>query len=190
MINLYIIHVKFWQNYFIGKDRSSPMIIVKIKNVAIATFFFWCPKWDCTTRVGKIIHRIIFAFVSAGPRPARNLATSFSSPMIIVKIKNVAIATFFFWCPKWDCTTRVGKIIHRIIFAFVSAGPRPARNLATSFSSPMIIVKIKNVAFATFLFWCPKWDSNPHGFPHDFESCASASSAIRAFLFTSCVIFF
>ena len=38
MINLYIIHVKFWQNYFIGKDRSSPMIIVKIKNVAIATF--------------------------------------------------------------------------------------------------------------------------------------------------------
>ena len=46
MINLYIIHVKFWQNYFIGKDRSSPMIIVKIKNVAFATFFFWCPKWD------------------------------------------------------------------------------------------------------------------------------------------------
>ena len=134
MINLYIIHVKFWQNYFIGKDRSSPMIIVKIKNVAIATFFFWYSKWDYTTRVGKIIHRIIFAFVSAGPRPARNLATSFSSPMIIVKIKNVA--------------------------------------------------------FATFLFWCPKWDSNPHGFPHDFESCASASSAIRAFLFTSCVIFF
>ena len=134
MINLYIIHVKFWQNYFIGKDRSSPMIIVKIKNVAIATFFFWYSKWDYTTRVGKIIHRIIFAFVSAGPRPARNLETSFSSPMIIVKIKNVAIATFFFWCPKWD--------------------------------------------------------SNPHGFPHDFESCASASSAIRAFLFTSCVIFF
>ena len=134
MINLYIIHVKFWQNYFIGEDRSSPMIIVKIKNVAFATFLFWCPKWDCTTRVGKIIHRIIFAFVSAGPRPARNLAASFSSPIIIVKIKNVAIATF--------------------------------------------------------LFWCPKWDSNPHGFPHDFESCASASSAIRAFLFTSCVIFF
>mgnify|MGYP006966457934 CR=1 FL=1 len=46
MINLYIIHVKFWQNYFIGKDRSSPMIIVKIKNVAFATFLFWCPKWD------------------------------------------------------------------------------------------------------------------------------------------------
>ena len=114
MINLYIINVKFWQNYFIGKDRSSPMIIVKIKNVAIATFFFWYSKWDYTTRVGKIIHRIIFAFVSAGPRPTRNLATSFSSPMIIVKIKNVAFATFFFWCPKWD--------------------------------------------------------SNPHGFPHDFES--------------------
>ena len=96
MINLYIIHVKFWQNYFIGKDRSSPMIIVKIKNVAIATFFFWYSKWDCITRVGKIIHRIIFAFVSAGPRPARNSATSFSSPTVIVKIKKCSYCYIFF----------------------------------------------------------------------------------------------
>ena len=100
MINLYIIHVKFWQNYFIGKDRSSPMIIVKIKNVAIATFFFWYSKWDCITRVGKIIHRIIFAFVSAGPRPARNSATSFSSPTVIVKIKKCSYCYIFILVPK------------------------------------------------------------------------------------------
>ncbi len=93
---MYIIHVRFWQNYFIGKDRSSPVIIVKIKNVAIATFLFWCPKWDCITRVGKIIHRIIFAFVSAGPRPARNSATSFSSPTVIVKIKKCSYCYIFF----------------------------------------------------------------------------------------------
>ena len=100
MINLYIIHVKFWQNYFIGKDRSSPMIIVKIKNVAIATFFFWYSKWDCITRVGKIIHRIIFAFVSAGPRPARNSATSFSSPTVIFKIKKCSFCYIFILVPK------------------------------------------------------------------------------------------
>lgn len=29
--------------------------------------------------------------------------------------------------------------------------------------------------------WCPRWDSNPHGFPHDFESCASTNSATRAY---------
>lgn len=28
--------------------------------------------------------------------------------------------------------------------------------------------------------WCPRRDLNPHGFPHDFESCASANSATRA----------
>ena len=28
--------------------------------------------------------------------------------------------------------------------------------------------------------WCPKWDSNPHSFELDFESSASANSAIRA----------
>ena len=100
MINLYIIHVRFWQNYFIGKDRSSPVIIVKIKNVAIATFLFWCPKWDYTTRVGKIIHMIIFAFVSAGPRPARNSATSFSSPTVIFKIKKCSFCYIFILVPK------------------------------------------------------------------------------------------
>ena len=100
MINLYIIHVRFWQNYFIGKDRSSPVIIVKIKNVAIATFLFWCPKWDYITRVGKIIHRIIFAFVSAGPRPARNSATSFSSPTVIFKIKKCSFCYIFILVPK------------------------------------------------------------------------------------------
>ena len=135
MINLYIIHVKFWQNYFIGKDRSSPIIIVKIKNVAFATFLFWCPKWDCTTRVGKIIYKIIFTFVSAGPSPARNLATSFSSPTLKIKNKETQKKSVFLY------------------------------------------------------FWCPKWDSNPHGFPHDFESCASASSAIRAFLICFCIKF-
>ena len=34
-----------------------------------------------------------------------------------------------------------------------------------------------------FFLWCPRGDSNPHGFPHDFESCASASSATRAIAF-------
>ena len=97
---MYIIHVRFWQNYFIGKDRSSPVIIVKIKNVAFATFLFWCPKWDYTTRVGKIIYKIIFTFVSAGTRPARNSATSFSSPTVIVKIKKCSYCYIFFLVPK------------------------------------------------------------------------------------------
>ncbi len=56
MINLYIIHVKFWQNYFIGKDRSSPIIIVKIKNVAIATFF--------SGAVGVVIYNFFSALIT------------------------------------------------------------------------------------------------------------------------------
>ena len=166
---MYIIHVRFWQNYFIGKDRSSPVIIVKIKNVAFATFLFWCPKWDYTTRVGKIIYKIIFTFVSAGTRPARNSATSFSSPTVIVKIKKCSYCyIFFFWCPKWDCTTRVGKIIYRIIFAFVSAGPRPARNSATSFSSPTVIFKIKKCSFCYIFILVPKVGLEPTWFPARF----------------------
>ena len=27
--------------------------------------------------------------------------------------------------------------------------------------------------------WCRRRDSNPHGFPHDFESCASAIPPLR-----------
>ena len=42
---------------------------------------------------------------------------------------------------------------------------------------------------AIFL-WCLRWDSNPHGFPHDFESCASASSATQAFAIFHHNIFF
>lgn len=30
-------------------------------------------------------------------------------------------------------------------------------------------------------YWYRWWDSNPHGFPHDFESCASTNSATSAF---------
>ena len=69
----------------------------------------WCPKWDCTTRVGKIIHRIIFTFVSAGPRPARNLATSFSSPTLKIKNKEPQKKSVFlyFWC---DNETRLRKM--------------------------------------------------------------------------------
>ena len=29
------------------------------------------------------------------------------------------------------------------------------------------------------VFWCRRWDLNPHGFPHDFESCASAVPPLR-----------
>ena len=29
------------------------------------------------------------------------------------------------------------------------------------------------------LYWCRRRDSNPHGFPHDFESCASAIPPLR-----------
>ena len=32
-----------------------------------------------------------------------------------------------------------------------------------------------------FLFWYRWWDSNPHGCPHDFESCASTNSATSAY---------
>ena len=53
-----------------------------------------------------------------------------------------------------------------------------------SFSSPTFWTRKRKkhrLCLYFFSFWCPKWDSNPHGFPHDFESCASASSAIRAY---------
>ena len=29
------------------------------------------------------------------------------------------------------------------------------------------------------IWWCRRWDLNPHGFPHDFESCASAVPPLR-----------
>ena len=37
-------------------------------------------------------------------------------------------------------------------------------------------------SFKKITLWYRWWDSNPHGFPHDFESCASASSATSAFI--------
>ena len=37
--------------------------------------------------------------------------------------------------------------------------------------------KKANIKFA--IFWCRRWDLNPHGFPHDFESCASAVPPLR-----------
>lgn len=123
---MYIIHVRFWQNYFIGKDRSSPVIIVKIKNVAFATFLFWCPKWDYTTRVGKIIYKIIFTFVSAGTRPARNSATSFSSPTVIVKIKKCSYCYIFFSGAQSGTRTHM---VSRMILSHVRLPIPPHRHL-------------------------------------------------------------
>ena len=73
------------------------------------------------------------------------------------------------------------------IFCLRSGSALTSPQLDHSFSSPTLWNwKQKSTDFVcTFLFWCPKWDSNPHGFPHDFESCASASSAIRASSMTS-----
>ncbi len=34
--------------------------------------------------------------------------------------------------------------------------------------------------YKVFILWYQWWDSNPHGFPPDFESGASASSATLA----------
>ena len=39
------------------------------------------------------------------------------------------------------------------------------------------------------LDWCRWWDSNPHGFPLDFESSASTNSATAAFaIFAVCLL--
>ena len=48
---------------------------------------------------------------------------------------------------------------------------------------------IKSIAIYTIIatliaiFWYRWWDSNPHGFPPDFESGASTNSATSAFYF-------
>ena len=42
------------------------------------------------------------------------------------------------------------------------------------------LFKIKKQEQNTLVFWYRWWDLNPHGFPHDFESCASANSATSA----------
>jgi len=56
----------------IGKIKTATSINI--------TVFFGGSKWNTSSRVGKIVHRTIFACVSAGSSPARNLATSFSIP--------------------------------------------------------------------------------------------------------------
>ena len=45
-----------------------------------------------------------------------------------------------------NTTSRVRKIIHRIIFTYASAGSRPARSLATSFSIPNVYIKQKRLS--------------------------------------------
>ena len=40
------------------------------------------------------------------------------------------------------------------------------------------IEKFQKLTLMRFGKWCRQRESNPHGFPHDFESCASASSAM------------
>ena len=50
------------------------------KRIVKAILFLGGSKWNTSSRVGKIVHRTIFACVLAGSSPARNLATSFSIP--------------------------------------------------------------------------------------------------------------
>ena len=105
-------------------------------------------KWNTSSRVGKIVHRTIFTFVSAGPRPARNLATSFSIPHLLMHFGTALLCLFGGF--KWNASSRVGKIVHWTIFAFVSVGPRPTRNLATSFSIPHLLMHFGTALLCLF----------------------------------------
>ena len=66
------------------------------------------------------------------------------------------------------------------LFNIISTHFNFYNNLIKILHRNIINKKIVSTFRKYYFFWCPKWDSNPHGFPHDFESCASASSAIRA----------
>ena len=51
-------------------------------------------KWNASSRVGKIVHWTIFAFISVGSRPTRNLATSFSIPHLLMHFGTALLCLF------------------------------------------------------------------------------------------------
>ena len=71
----------------------------------------------------------------------------------------------------WMCTLRI-------------AAGRPTKSKWRFSPHAQKASRQKNLAdhVSKVLFsWCRRGDSNPHGFPHDFESCASANSATSAY---------
>ena len=53
------------------------------------------------------------------------------------------------------------------------------RVIIKSILHSLTLKKMKLKKVSDFFTWCRRRDSNPHGFPHDFESCASAVSPLR-----------
>ena len=75
------------------------------KRIVKAILFLGGSKWNTSSRVGKIVHRTIFACVLAGSSPARNLATSFSIP----HFKKISTAkAVLSGGSKWNRTTDTG----------------------------------------------------------------------------------
>ena len=93
-----------------------------------------------------------------------------------------------FWCRWWDHSHSRHKNSPLDYFYLRLGWPWTSLDLARSFSSPTFLLYIKMQPEGCILLWYRWWDSNPHGFPLDFESSASANSATSAYFFAICII--
>ena len=78
--NMFTIIIRREYKIYTSKQNKNLMLCIRF------LFFYGEPGGILcaigTTRVRKLVHRTNFTCVSAGPRPARNLAPSFSNPSI------------------------------------------------------------------------------------------------------------
>ena len=104
----------FFDSTCLKKEKNTVYCCVLIVYIFSGGF-----KWNATSRVGKTVHRTVFAIVALG-----NLL--FDSTCL-KKRKNtvyccVLIVYIFNGGFKWNATSRVGKTVHRTVFAIVALG--------------------------------------------------------------------
>ena len=106
---------------------------------------------------------------SGAPRPLQKPHRGFCDTGLRVpdrKTKTAPLGRPLFWCRKWDSALRVRSACAPRSACAAAALPGPYKSPTGAFAIrgfESLIAKQKPPRGDGSLFWCRKWDSNPHG---------------------------
>ena len=113
------------------------------------------------------------------------ISCCFSMSLIIKSFDHIRFLSSILWCNILG--QHFGTLTKSFLVLVVGLpfGPRLRNNPPDCFAlrlfESLMHTKQENSIFrCRFLFWCWWWDSNPHGFPLDFESSAYTNFATPA----------